>query len=564
MSKTKRLTVTAAAGIILLILSLITVTTVSRGGAEQITCRETTVQKGDLVVGISESGAVDVGCINQVFELDLSALQRAMTGENNSASNGSGASNAGAGGSPGGDSGGGFNMFDQIFNQTGGGNNTGTDTVGSLVVAEVLVSVGQQVSAGDVLYLLEETSAAEIEEKLRTNVEKAEADLNAVKADQKLSKQKARYTFDSSVAYGNYASTEYESTIASLEENLNKSEKELTKAQELAEEYREQLQQTEADYQDACTVLENCEWSRDNTDKWSNTYYYVMYFQMAQTAQSNADTLKQKKEQLEQNLEQAEQNVETCTAKRDAAKRSLELGRLEAGETLSLRQLAYSASQETYDIATGYLEEEAREQEETYADAKEKWEEFSSHVDGNAIKANYDGVITEVSLKEGDSIHTNDTLVTLYDANDVSMKISLDEDDRSNIAPGTEANVSFTAYPDTVFKALVTDIGDAETDSSGNVIYGVTITLQGDVSGLFQGMTGDVTFITKETREVLYVSNRAIIREGTASYVKMKDENGQIRKQEVRTGFSDGINVEILEGLIEGDVVLIESKVSEA
>ena len=34
--------------------------------------------------------------------------------------------------------------------------------------------------------------------------------------------------------------------------------------------------------------------------------------------------------------------------------------------------------------------------------------------------------------------------------------------------------------------------------------------------------------------------------------------------KEVTTGFSDGVNVEIIEGLSEGDVVLIESKVSES
>lgn len=83
------------------------------------------------------------------------------------------------------------------------------------------------------------------------------------------------------------------------------------------------------------------------------------------------------------------------------------------------------------------------------------------------------------------------------------------------------------------------------------------------MTGLYQGMTGDVTFITRETKQVCYVSNRAIFREGTRSYVKCRDENDKIVEKDVVTGFSDGVNVEILEGLSQGDVVLIESKVSE-
>ncbi len=57
------------------------------------------------------------------------------------------------------------------------------------------------------------------------------------------------------------------------------------------------------------------------------------------------------------------------------------------------------------------------------------------------------------------------------------------------------------------------------------------------------------------------MSNRAIIREGVTSYVKVRDESGAVKRQEVVTGFSDGVCVEIVEGLSEGDTVLIESKV---
>lgn len=56
-------------------------------------------------------------------------------------------------------------------------------TDSTLTVAEVVVSVGQQVSEGDPLYLLEEDSVSDLEEELQSNVEKAKADLEAVEAD---------------------------------------------------------------------------------------------------------------------------------------------------------------------------------------------------------------------------------------------------------------------------------------------------------------------------------------------------------------------------------------------
>lgn len=525
---------------------------------DPVTYRETSVQYGNLVVGITGNGSVDIGTVEQIFELDMSALQRADTSGSESGSGG-----MVGGGMGGGNMQSGLDMFGQIFGMEGNTNYTDGSQDSTLTVSGVCVSVGQQVKAGDPLYYLEEESVSELEEQLKANVEKARADLEAVYADQELSRQTAEYTFDTGQAYGGYASTEYSAAIQELENAVEDKKSALEKARKTLEEYREQLEQAAKDYEAAAEVLKNTEWSRDNTDKWDSTYDYVQYFQMAQTAKASADSLEQKKEQLENNVEQAESNADSCARELAEAERALEQGKLSAGQTLKLRQLAYNTAQETYDIALGYLEADAAEQEETCADAEEKWEEFSSHIQGNTVRAQYDGVITEVGLEEGDTLKTNDKLVTLYAEDEITMTVSVDEDDMTDIQEGTQANISLTAYPDRIFTGSVTEISDAETDSSGNVTYKVTVTMTGDVSGFFQGMTGEVTFVTKESAAVLYVSNRAIIREGTKSYVKVRDEDGRIRKQEVVTGFSDGANVEILEGLSEGDTALIESKVKE-
>ena len=54
---------------------------------------------------------------------------------------------------------------------------------------------------------------------------------------------------------------------------------------------------------------------------------------------------------------------------------------------------------------------------------------------------------------------------------------------------------------------------------------------------------------------------RAVTQENGADYVKVREEDGAIVKKKVTTGFTDGINTEIREGLSEGETVLTESKV---
>ena len=211
----------------------------------------------------------------------------------------------------------------------------------------------------------------------------------------------------------------------------------------------------------------------------------------------------------------------------------------------------------------GYLAQELSDQQETYNETLEKWNEFSTYIDGNAVCARYNGVITGVELEAGDKISTGTSLVTLYDMDEVTMTVTVDEDDMTDISLGSAANIALTVYPEDTFTAKVTAIGDATSDSNGNITYDVTVTLEGDVSGLFQGMTGDVTFVTEQTEEVLYVSHRAIITEDDKTYVKVKTADGSIVKKEITTGLSDDSNVEISGDIAEGDIVLIESSITK-
>lgn len=579
-----------AAPLAIILCVVLVVFAVRGSGTEdvQVTYRETKVQRGNLVVGVSESGAVDIGTVEQTFDLDMSALQRvSTTTSSGSAGGGFGGTASGTGsfgnagmggfgsGSTGGfggtasggtgmNSGGGLGMFDQIFDMAGGSSSfTQSGSSLSLEIANVLVSVGQHITVGDALIELREESVTELTEELQANIEKAKADLDAVYAAQELSGQTAENTYKSSIAYGEYAQTEYENTISSLEAAVKDKEDALAEAEALLASYREQLLTLEQMHQSALKVVENCQWSFDHADKYNELYQYVTAYETLQSAQTAAENLAQKVETMKQNIEQGESNVRTAEKNFSTAKRSLESGKITARETYELRLLAYETAEETYNIALAYLADDALEQEETYAETLEKWDEYSTHIDGVTIRSKYDGVITGVDLVAGDSVSTGTVLVTLYNMEAVSMTVTLYEEDMTNIALGSEASITFIAYPDSPFRAQITEISEASTDSSGNVTYDVTATLQGDVSGLFQGMTGEITFISSEAADVLFVSKRAVFTEGNKSYVKMYDGNGNVVQVQVETGFSDGTYVEIVSGVSEGDIVLIESKVGK-
>lgn len=544
------LAVTAAAGILFWAL---------RDDGEETVYREAAAVVGNLTVGVTEGGSVEIGTKEDTFDLDISALVRDSSDSDSQSSQ----TAAGAGGGGGMDMGG-MNMFNQIFSFASEQSQTAVTSDNTLTVASVEVSVGQEISAGDVLYVLEGDSVSEIAEKLGSDVEKAETDLEVAYAEEKVSGLSARQTYDTSVAYGAYARTEYQETISKLEKAVTEKEESIAVAQEELSLYRSLLADTQTEYAAAAKLLSEAQFELDYTDKQKETYLYVTRVQNLEQAQSNYDTLEKEVEELEQSIEKTEENLETLQSALKAAERKLAQGKLTAQQTLDLRILARDTAQETYDIAMAYVEKEIAEQEEIYADAEERWSLFDGVIQDCAVVAEYDGIVTNVYFEAGDTIQTGDTLVTLYDLEDVTMTVTVAEEDMTDIAKGSAANVVLTAYPDEVFTAVVSDISDASADSSGNVTYEVTVTLQGDeVRKLYQGMMGDVTFITEEVREVLYVPVRAVTEENDKSYVKIKDADGSVRKVEVTTGFTDGVYIEIPEGLEEGEIVLIESVVKD-
>ena len=194
-------------------------------------------------------------------------------------------------------------------------------------------------------------------------------------------------------------------------------------------------------------------------------------------------------------------------------------------------------------------------------DAKEKLAEFESFVGDGTITSEYDGTIMTVGYAAGDDLSAQTAVVTFADASEVTMTVSVSEEDITGISIGDEVIVELNAYEDREFAATVENMDTSVSSGSSTVSYDVEVHLTGDCDGILTDMTGNVTFVSKEVKGVLYVSNKAVIRDGTVSYVKVKKEDGTIAKTEVETGFSDGVNVEITSGLEEGDTVLIESQV---
>ena len=543
----------AAATFLVLGCLTLLVSTFSENNNTEIAYRETEVKKGELTVGIEASGSVEIGTQEQTFDLDLSKYVSSSSGSGNVDADGMPAGGAEMGGMGFG-GGQGFLGLAQAGSASSGDSNT-------LTILESCVTEGEKIEAGDVIYRLTDDSILDIREQLVSDVRSAKADLDILEAENKISAVSAKNTYDISSAYGSYAGQEYDQSIYTAEKQVTDLEKEVAEYEEDLAKRQEELALLREEFSMVSETAEAFKWSVDHMDISDETALYLDYENQRETAQRNADSLESSIEQAETMIENVADQLEDLNTQLAQARRELESTKLSAEQTRQLHLLSYRASQEAYDVTTGYLAYNYEKQQNEYTEVQEKLDEFDSVISENTIVAQYSGIVTDLPLEPGDPISTGTSLITVYDEADTTITVPVDETDIRSLEEGGSVNISFTAYPDTIFRGTITEIGDAETDSDGNTTRPVTVSVSGDVSGLYAGMTGDLTFITRETEEVLYVSNRAIFRDGTRSYVKVRD-NGSVTEKDIVTGFSDGENAEIREGLSEGDVVLIESRVN--
>lgn len=537
----KIVSICAAIILVLSVAGIIMATSLQRG--EETAYRETVVQYGDLTVGITESGSIEVGTTTQELELNISAISSA-TG---------------------------------AFSWQGGGmqmgmmGNPGTQTTQSssqdgraLVVESIYAKEGQQITAGDALLKLTQDSVEAIREELLEDVSKAQLTLKQLNTQQRSTALSASQSYESNVTYGEAAQIEYEEALEEAQAVYTEAQDALTAAYEELEEQQITVEALSTQYAQEKHLYDEAAYLVEYIEKEEDPYGYVKALELRANALSTVEKTEEEWEEAQETYESMAAQIESLKLSLETAKKQQSLAQIEAQATYQTRMVKYQNASELYQIETGLVAEKKQAAQEEYDSATAKLAKLDATISEYMLVSEYDGVITQIAVKEGDSLTRGTELITLNNYDEVTMTVSVDDSDIKQIEVGNPVNITVDAFEEEIFAGTVEEISEAQIDSNSNVTYQVEVSVTGAVDGLYEGMSGEVTFITKETKEVIYVSNRAIYRDGNTSYVLLQSEDGTTTRQEVSTGFSDGVNAEILEGLQEGDVVLIESKVSDS
>jgi len=237
------------------------------------------------------------------------------------------------------------------------------------------------------------------------------------------------------------------------------------------------------------------------------------------------------------------------------------------------------------------------------------------------VKAPFAGFITKVNVSGGDEVKKGTVAVTLADPNKFEADISIGEMDILQIKLGGAAQVQVDAVPGMSLPAEVTHISPTATIQQGVVNYQVKVEIQSVDSlrqarqaaqqearqniqpgelperikqaiaegrmtqeqaeemmkqrqgqagqpkqapammpkdfQLREGLTITVSIIVDERHNVLLVPNSAITAQGRQTFVQVIAADGTIEQRAIQTGISDYQSTEVIEGLSEGEQIII-------
>lgn len=175
------------------------------------------------------------------------------------------------------------------------------------------------------------------------------------------------------------------------------------------------------------------------------------------------------------------------------------------------------------------------------------------------ITAPIKGTVASVNTIQGETVTTGlnaPTFIRIIDLDRLEVLAYVDENDIGKVRVGQQAIFTVAAQAGTDFKGEVTSIYPSATIQDNVVYYITSVSVDNREGKLMPDMTANVLIFLDQRKGVLTVPNKAVQREGAKKFVHVM-EGSVPEKRYVETGWKDSSYTEILEGLKDGQSVIV-------
>jgi Cu(I)/Ag(I) efflux system membrane fusion protein len=165
-----------------------------------------------------------------------------------------------------------------------------------------------------------------------------------------------------------------------------------------------------------------------------------------------------------------------------------------------------------------------------------------------------DGVITDVSIKEGDYVSQGQNIYKLNRMSTVWVEAQLYSDEGRQVKEGESVKIKIYDYPDKNFAGKVSFISPEL--QSNSKISPVRIELANPEFLFKPGMAATV-LIQSKTKNAIALPLDAVLQDSKGASIWVQDSKGSFENRMVHTGLRNSDQIEILHGLSEGEKVVV-------
>ncbi len=170
------------------------------------------------------------------------------------------------------------------------------------------------------------------------------------------------------------------------------------------------------------------------------------------------------------------------------------------------------------------------------------------------IRAPFDGYVGLRRISAGSLVSPGTIITTLDDLDTIKLDFYLPEVLMAKLKPGLEINATSIAYPDTAFAGKVISIDTRVDPVTRSIAIRARIP---NAEGLLRpGMLMSVVLIQEEF-DALVIPEQSLISEQSRQYVFVINQ-GRAEKRQVKTGRRRPGELEIVDGLVEGEMIVVE------
>ena len=227
-----------------------------------------------------------------------------------------------------------------------------------------------------------------------------------------------------------------------------------------------------------------------------------------------------------------------------------------ASNNLAELQSELSSKEAAAEADTGAVTEEEKEKMEITNNLSELDQMSAQELVEAAkkgIKADFNGVVTKVSVVEGATATQGMELFTLQNTDKVDVNVNVSKYDYDKVKEGQSADITIAGK---TYEGEVTSISHVATQNEkGASLISADIRIKNPDEDIFLGVDAKVTIHAEEADNVVVLPSEVVNigKEGSFCYVL---ENGVITKKDITTGISSDEYVEVLDGIKEGDEVI--------